>query len=190
MKELGSSAAQQQFFSKSIFFVVIGAVDVGNYVQYPNFRIKYTLEQYTRLIISSLAAHLKVSPHVLKIKKKKKRFWIFFKRIMCRICIEQRLYSFDARKFMVAGLPVLGCMPTRRASMPNGECDMSADAAVLNYNQELKTMLNELKSEPQDFSFIYADTYKAMEHIIQQPATYGMDLLIPFINLASRWDLT
>ncbi|KAI9186037.1 hypothetical protein LWI28_013223 [Acer negundo] len=66
VKELGSSAAQEQeqYFSKSIFNLVIGTTDFANYDLLPDLQIKYTKEQYASLMSSSLKRQLKVTKNL------------------------------------------------------------------------------------------------------------------------------
>lgn len=78
VKEMGSSAAtQQQYFSKSIFYLFFCTTDYPNFENLPNFQMKYTSQQYINLMVTSLAQQLKVTKQNLPFLYKKGKKTIF-----------------------------------------------------------------------------------------------------------------
>ncbi|KAL0353656.1 UNVERIFIED_CONTAM: GDSL esterase/lipase [Sesamum angustifolium] len=62
-----------------------------------------------------------------------------------------------------------------RYTSPTGECNKDVNYWAKKYNDELTTMLHELKSELKEFQYSYFDTYGVFTEFIQSPATYGFN---------------
>jgi len=80
-----------------------------------------------------------------------------------------------ARKFIVASLGPLGCIPfqlTFRLSR-HGECSQKVDADVKEFNAALLGLVNELNACLPGAIFIYADAYKAVSEMINNPSAHG-----------------
>lgn len=88
----------------------------------------------------------------------------------------KRLSELGARKFVVADVGPLGCIPYVRALefIPAGECSAGANQLSEGYNKKLKRMINKLNQEMGPKSvFVYANTYGIVMEIIQQYRQYG-----------------
>ncbi|KAL5804089.1 hypothetical protein ACOSQ3_030889 [Xanthoceras sorbifolium] len=139
------SDGAQQHLSKSLFVVVIGSNDIFQYLRSSDLQRKYTPHQYVSFMTTNLEPQLR------------------------------RLYNFGGRKFVVVGLGQLGCIPQQRARNRTEECNEEANNWCVKYNENLKLMLQRLKSssELQEFSYSYFEVYDVMQNILQSPATYG-----------------
>ncbi|KDO62058.1 hypothetical protein CISIN_1g0356441mg, partial [Citrus sinensis] len=84
-----------------------------------------------------------------------------------------RLYGYGARKFVCVGLGVIGCIPAQRIKSQTEECNEEASHWSVMYNEALKSMLQELKSELNGMTYTYFDTYSVMQSIIQNPTPQG-----------------
>ncbi|KAK3199715.1 hypothetical protein Dsin_023130 [Dipteronia sinensis] len=138
------SGGVKQHLSESLFVVVIGSNDIFYYLGLSVLQNKYTPQQYVTLMTTNLEPQLR------------------------------RIYKFGARKFVVVGLGQIGCTPLLRVVNQAEECNEEVNNWCVNYNERLKTMLQELKSELQDLSYSYFEAYNFMQNIVQKPATYGL----------------
>lgn len=84
------------------------------------------------------------------------------------------MYELGARKFVVSGVGEIGCCPALRKENPTSECIVEVNTFAMKYNDGLKAMLQELKTESSDINYTYFGTYDVMNDIIQHPETYGM----------------
>ncbi|XP_059662470.1 GDSL esterase/lipase At5g55050-like [Cornus florida] len=145
VQQLGSAGAQQHL-SKSVFAIVIGSNDLlGYFKSGSELPKKNTPQQYVDHMILTLKLLLK------------------------------RMHNLGARKYVVAGIGMIGCCPAQRNQNKtgNGECNEEANHWSLKYNEGLKSMLQGLKLELKDISYSYFDAYTAFLNFIQKPATYG-----------------
>ncbi|PWA69041.1 GDSL-like Lipase/Acylhydrolase superfamily protein [Artemisia annua] len=83
------------------------------------------------------------------------------------------MYGLDARKMVVSGAGAMGCFPAQRKTNSMGECNVEINYWSARYNEGLKIMLQELKSELLDMNYVYFDLYGAMINLFQDPKTYG-----------------
>ncbi|XP_076888991.1 GDSL esterase/lipase At5g55050-like [Bidens hawaiensis] len=143
VQQLGVDGARIHL-SKSLFMIVIGGNDLFHYFR-NNSKVskEYTPQQYVDLMASTI------------------------KQFM------QRLYGMDARKFVVTGVAVIGCCPSQRKQTTANECNGEANYWSTKYNDGLKALLQDLKSELSDINYSHFDTYGAMDNIIQDPQAYG-----------------
>ncbi|KAH1063195.1 hypothetical protein J1N35_028182 [Gossypium stocksii] len=138
-------SAAQNHTSKSLFAFVIGSNDFFDYFVSSNLRKKNTPQQYADLMVTTLKQQL------------------------------MRLYAVGAQKFFLAGVGTIGCIPVERINNKNHGCNAEHNFWALKYNDGLKAMLNELKSELQGFSYSYFDTYGIMQTVTQSASTYGFN---------------
>ncbi|KAM7252532.1 hypothetical protein ACFE04_024415 [Oxalis oulophora] len=129
--------------SKSVFVFMIGANDMIHYNLEPNLRMNYSSEQ----LVDSMATTLKLQI--------------------------QRLYNNGSHKFLVAGIPQMGCTPSARSGNETQGCYEEMNNWSAKCNKRFKSMLKGLESELIGFSFSFNDIYAAMQHIIQNPTRYG-----------------
>lgn len=90
----------------------------------------------------------------------------------------QRLYNLGARKFVIAGVGRMGCIPSILAQSPNGSCSEDVNRLVLPFNENVKTMINNLNTNLPDSKFIYIDTVRMFEDIVANARSYGIRLAI------------
>ncbi|KAH9651887.1 GDSL esterase/lipase [Citrus sinensis] len=136
-------SAAQEHLSKSLFAIVVGSNDIFDYSGKSDLRKKSTPEQFVNLMAATLKGQLK------------------------------RLYGYGARKFVCVGLGVIGCIPAQRIKSQTEECNEEASHWSVMYNEALKSMLQELKSELNGMTYTYFDTYSVMQSIIQNPTPQG-----------------
>lgn len=87
----------------------------------------------------------------------------------------QALYSVGLRKFVVAGIGPLGCIPNQRASgqAPQGRCVDNVNQMLGPYNEGLKQMVNQLNANHTGATYVYGNVYSAIGDMLNTPATYG-----------------
>ncbi|XP_071695225.1 GDSL esterase/lipase At5g55050-like, partial [Rutidosis leptorrhynchoides] len=144
VQQVGSAGARTHM-AKSLFMIVIGSNDIFAYFN-KNSKVskQYTPQQY----VDNMASILKQ--------------------------LIKRLYGMGARKFAVTGIGMVGCVPAQRKQMANNECKVEANYWATKYNDNLKSLLKNLKSESSDINYSYFDIYGAMNGLIQNPRTYGI----------------
>ncbi|CAN6720322.1 unnamed protein product [Malus baccata var. baccata] len=84
-----------------------------------------------------------------------------------------RLYNLAARKFVIAGLGRLGCIPSILAQNSSGTCSDEVNRLVLPFNANVKTMINNLNTNLPGSKFIYIDIARMFEDMLLDPRTYG-----------------
>ncbi|TQE01420.1 hypothetical protein C1H46_013001 [Malus baccata] len=85
-----------------------------------------------------------------------------------------RLYNLAARKFVIAGLGRLGCIPSILAQNSSGTCSDEVNRLVLSFNANVKTMINNLNTNLPGSKFIYIDIARMFEDMLLDPRTYGI----------------
>lgn len=88
----------------------------------------------------------------------------------------KRLNELGARKFVIADVGPLGCIPYVRALefIPAGECSAAANKLCEGYNKRLKRMINKLNQEMGPKSvFVYTNTHDIVMGIIRRHGQYG-----------------
>ncbi|KAF3453442.1 hypothetical protein FNV43_RR03882 [Rhamnella rubrinervis] len=133
----------QKHLSKSLLAIVIGSNDLFGYFGDSKLQKKTTPQQHVDLMVLTLKLHLK------------------------------QLHNYGGRKFVVVGAGPIGCSPGERYKSKTEECKQDINSASANYNQGLKSMLLELKSELKDINYSFFDTYAVLLDIIQTPASSG-----------------
>jgi phospholipase/lecithinase/hemolysin len=86
-----------------------------------------------------------------------------------------RLYSLGARKFVIASVGPLGCIPYRLTFTfaENGECDQKMNLQIQSFNAGLEGLLNQLNSQLSGSVFVYANAYDKFFELIQNPTEFG-----------------
>lgn len=90
----------------------------------------------------------------------------------------QALYSVGLRKFFIAGVGPLGCIPNQRATgqAAPGRCVDYVNQILGTFNQGIKSLVEQLNNRPGAI-FVYGNTYGAVGDILNDPSTYGMYVL-------------
>nr|DAD23395.1 TPA_asm: hypothetical protein HUJ06_024858 [Nelumbo nucifera] len=143
VQQLGAVGAQK-YFSKSIYGIVIGSNDIlGYFHSGSDLRDKYTPQQYVDLMVLTLRGQLK------------------------------RIYNLGARKLVMVGAGAIGCCPSQRNQNKTGECNQETNYWSLKYNEGVRSLLLELKSDLPDINYSFFDTYTVLLNFIQKPSVYG-----------------
>ncbi|KDP39148.1 hypothetical protein JCGZ_00905 [Jatropha curcas] len=85
----------------------------------------------------------------------------------------KRVYEHGGRKFFIAGVGPIGCVPSIRAKTETEACNEETNAMAVLYNQKLIAMLKQLNTELKDISYSYFDSYHLFQNITQNPSNYG-----------------
>ncbi|KAF9611678.1 hypothetical protein IFM89_034861 [Coptis chinensis] len=86
----------------------------------------------------------------------------------------KRLYNLGARKFLVVGIPAVGCCPFQRnQNKTGGGCKEESNYWSNKYNEGAKSMLQAMKTEFKDVNYAFSDSYNIVLNFIQKPANYG-----------------
>lgn len=90
------------------------------------------------------------------------------------LCL-QALYSLGLRKFLLAGVGPLGCIPNQlaRGIAPPGRCVDSVNQMVGPFNVGLRSLVDQLNSNHPEAIFVYGNTYGALGDMLNTPAAYG-----------------
>ncbi|KAL9226687.1 hypothetical protein vseg_002470 [Gypsophila vaccaria] len=133
------------------FLISVGSNDMlFNYYDLPIRRLKYNFSSYSDFIISEIQP------------------------------VIEALYSQGAKRFVVVGLPPLGCLPIqvtiggffhglKRICVDH----QNSDAQV--YNGKLQNFINQLPSTYPNAKFAYGDIYTPLIDMINNPDKYGFE---------------
>ncbi|XP_070671037.1 GDSL esterase/lipase At4g16230-like isoform X3 [Malus domestica] len=85
------------------------------------------------------------------------------------------LYNLAARKIMVNSVGLIGCSPFVKDIffVAEGKCYDPFNQLAQMYNKKLKSLIVELNKDLDGAKFVYVDTYKTTEDIIQKFVSYG-----------------
>ncbi|CAO2205536.1 unnamed protein product [Urochloa humidicola] len=145
----GGAAAAADTVARSIVFVGMGSNDYLNNYLAPNYdtRRRYDPTQFATLLTGHLAAQL------------------------------TRLYRAGARKFVVAGVGSMGCIPTVLAQSAAGRFSPEVDALVLPFKANVRAMLDGLNANLAGARFTYLDNFRIFKAILTNPAAFGFSVV-------------
>ncbi|XP_075517249.1 GDSL esterase/lipase At1g71691-like [Primulina tabacum] len=134
-----------QSVAKSIFFIGMGSNDYLNNYLMPNYNTKYqyNAQQYADLLSQQYSQQV------------------------------TRLYNLGARRFAIAGLGLMGCIPSILAQSSNGICSEEVNQLVLPFNTNTKAMINNLSANLPGSRFSYVDTRNMFQDLLANAGTYG-----------------
>ncbi|KAG8086647.1 hypothetical protein GUJ93_ZPchr0010g11124 [Zizania palustris] len=135
--------------AQSILFVGLGSNDYLNNYLMPNYntRREYNPRQFADLLTQQYAAQL------------------------------TRLYNAGARKFVVAGVGSMGCIPSVLAQSLENRCSPAVDELVLPFNANVRAMLDGFNAGLPGARFVYLDNYAVFKAIHADPAAYGFSVV-------------
>ncbi|XP_044512235.1 GDSL esterase/lipase At1g71691-like [Mangifera indica] len=135
--------------ARSIFFVGMGSNDYLNNYLMPNYNTKneYNAQQYADLLVEQYTRQL------------------------------TSLYNLGARKFVLAGLGRMGCIPSILAQNQLGTCSEEVNQLVLPFNTNVKTMINNLNANLPGSKFIYIDIARMFEDLLVNYRSYGFSVI-------------
>ncbi|GFQ05788.1 GDSL esterase/lipase at1g71250 [Phtheirospermum japonicum] len=138
-----------KYLSKSIALLVFGSNDYINNYLMPNIypsRYTYNPAQFANLLLNHYARQLVA------------------------------LYSVGLRKFVLAGVGPLGCIPNQLATgqAPPGRCVDYVNQMLGPFNQGLLSLVNAMNNGSHPGSmFVYGNSYGAIGDILNNPERYG-----------------
>ncbi|CAN4098013.1 unnamed protein product [Withania somnifera] len=131
--------------AKSIFFVGMGSNDYLNNYLMPNYNTKnqYNAQQYADLLAQQYNQQL------------------------------TRLYNLGARKFVIGGVGLMGCIPSILAQSPNSVCSEEVNQLVLPFHNNVRSMLTDLNTNLPGFNFSYIDIRNMFQDLLTNSRQYG-----------------
>ncbi|XP_073009884.1 GDSL esterase/lipase At2g40250-like [Typha latifolia] len=156
MKGMLGEEKGDEILKNAMIIIGAGSNDlIMNYYLLPSRRSSFTLAQYHAFLIEKLQSLI------------------------------QQLYAMGIRKFAVAGLPPIGCLPLQMTLSgissnitPHPRaCIADQNAAASSYNSDLQTMIQKLQSAPgwqkPLVKIAYVDIYNPLMDMVQNPIKYG-----------------
>ncbi|KAB2040980.1 hypothetical protein ES319_D02G117900v1 [Gossypium barbadense] len=139
------------FLAKSIAILVFGSNDYINNYLMPSIyasSFNYNPTQFSNLLLNRYA------PQLLT------------------------LYNLGIRKMFIAGIGPLGCIPNQRATgqAALGRCVDYVNDILGTFNQGLKSLVDQLNKRPGAI-VTYGNTYGAVGDILNNPSTYGFNVV-------------
>ncbi|CAA2955888.1 GDSL esterase lipase At1g71691-like [Olea europaea subsp. europaea] len=134
-----------QALARCIFFVGMGSNDYLNNYLMPNYPTKnqYNAQQYADLLVHQYSQQL------------------------------TRLYNLGARKFVIAGLGLMGCIPSILAQSSDGMCSQEVNQLILPFNTNTKAMINQLSANLPGSKFSYIDIQNMFQDLLANARSYG-----------------
>ncbi|KAL4632830.1 hypothetical protein ACB092_04G079400 [Castanea dentata] len=85
------------------------------------------------------------------------------------------LQGLGLRKFVLAGVGPLGCIPSQLASgaAPRGKCVSFVNDIVGLFNQQLSSLVDQLNANHSGAIFVYGNTFTGFTDILNNPRSYG-----------------
>ncbi|PNX79053.1 GDSL esterase/lipase [Trifolium pratense] len=85
------------------------------------------------------------------------------------------LHSLGLRKFFLAAIRPLGCIPYQisQGMNPSGQCRSNINDMVVLFNTLLRSLVDQLNTKYTDSIFVYGDTYEVFNELIKDPDSYG-----------------
>ncbi|CAK9150224.1 unnamed protein product [Ilex paraguariensis] len=138
-----------QALARCIFFVGMGSNDYLNNYLMPNYptRNEYNGQQYADLLIQQYNGQL------------------------------TRLFNLGARKFVIAGIGLMGCIPSILAQSTTGRCSEEVNQLVLPFNANMKTMINSLSNNLPGSKFVFIDIHNMFQDILTNYRSYGFSVI-------------
>ncbi|KAH6775140.1 GDSL-like Lipase/Acylhydrolase superfamily protein [Perilla frutescens var. hirtella] len=135
-----------QELSRCIFFIGMGSNDYLNNYLMPNYDTKnhYNGQQYADLLVKQYSQQL------------------------------TRLYNLGARRFVIAGLGLMGCIPSILAQgRINGGCSDDVNNLIVPFNTNTKAMINDLSTNLPGVRFSYIDIHSMFQDLLANSRSYG-----------------
>ena len=87
----------------------------------------------------------------------------------------QALHSIGLKKFVLAGIGPLGCIPNQRASgrAPEGRCVDDVNKMLGTFNEGLKSMVKQYNADHQDATFLFGNVYGIFGDMLNTPDNYS-----------------
>lgn len=92
---------------------------------------------------------------------------------LCMVFLVQRLYTLGARKVIIAGLGLMGCIPSILSQSTTSQCSEEVNQLVLPFNSNTKTMINNLNTNLPGARITFIDIHNMIQDILANPGSYG-----------------
>ncbi|KAJ8770013.1 hypothetical protein K2173_009096 [Erythroxylum novogranatense] len=138
-----------QDIGRCIFFVGMGSNDYLNNYLMPNYPTKnqYNAQQYADYLVKEYSRQL------------------------------MTLHDLGARKFVIAGLGMMGCIPSILAQSTGGKCSEEVNKLILPFNENVKTMINNFNKNLTGSKFIYIDIARMFRELVSSSPNNGFSVL-------------
>ncbi|MCD9644399.1 hypothetical protein HAX54_032597 [Datura stramonium] len=138
-----------QGLAKCIFFVGMGSNDYLNNYLMPNYDTKnrYNPQQYANLLVQQYTQQL------------------------------TRLYNLGARKFVIGGVGLMGCIPSILAQSNTNVCSEEVNQLILPFTNNVKSMLTSLNANLPASKFIYIDIKNLFQDLLTNYRRYGFSVI-------------
>ncbi|XP_022152509.1 GDSL esterase/lipase At1g71691-like [Momordica charantia] len=143
------AANVEQSIEQCIFFVGMGSNDYLNNYLMPNYptRNQYNGQQYADLLVNQYSQQL------------------------------TRLYNLGGRRFVIAGLGLMGCIPSILAQSATGSCSEEVNQLVRPFNVNVKAMINQLNTNLPGARFTYIDIESMFQDLLVNSRFYGLSVV-------------
>ncbi|XP_022141841.1 GDSL esterase/lipase At1g71691-like isoform X2 [Momordica charantia] len=133
--------------ARCIFFVGMGSNDYLNNYLMPNYptRFQYTSRQFADLLVQRYTQQL------------------------------TRLYNLGARKFVIPGIGIMGCIPNMLARSSDGRCLEEVNQLGRDFNANVRTMIDNLNTNLPGSRFTYINIARLFQDILANPMAYVAD---------------
>ncbi|KAJ9175927.1 hypothetical protein P3X46_014427 [Hevea brasiliensis] len=155
MKGLVGEEKAKFIVENAIFAISVGTNDlVDNFYELPTRKLQFSISGYQDFLLHELESAI------------------------------QRLHNAGGRRFVVVGLPPIGCLPvqvTLGSLMPGQQmlqrvCVEQQNTDSIAYNKKLRTLTSWLEgSWPNGAKAAYLDIYDPMKDMVNNPAKYGFE---------------
>lgn len=97
----------------------------------------------------------------------------------------QALQSVGLRKFFLAGVPPLGCIPSQLATgrAPPGRCLDYVNQMLGTFNEGLRSLAGSLNRDHPGSVFVYGNTYGVVGDMLNNPPRFGNNYIMLLIFL-------
>ncbi|OIT39550.1 PREDICTED: GDSL esterase/lipase At1g71691-like [Nicotiana attenuata] len=138
-----------QALAKCMFFVGMGSNDYLNNYLMPNYDTKnrYNPQQYANLLVQQYSQQL------------------------------TRLYNLGARKFVIGGVGLMGCIPSILAQGNGNVCSEEVNQLILPFSNNVKSMLSNLNTNLPGSKFIYIDIKNMFQDLLTNYRRYGFSVI-------------
>lgn len=92
------------------------------------------------------------------------------------LCL-QSLYNLGGRKFALAGLGLMGCIPSILAQSENSRCSEEVNQLVQPFNANMKAMVNDLNARLPGAHFVYIDIFHMFQDLLSNSPAYGTNTI-------------
>ncbi|KAI9165180.1 hypothetical protein LWI28_009291 [Acer negundo] len=151
LKKQMDETKMEEYLAKSLIIMNLGSNDyINNYLipSFYNSSSKYNPIQYALLLITQYTTNI------------------------------MELHNLGARKFLLAAIGPLGCMPNQLATRlaPPGKCVSFVNDMVEEFNKGLLSLVHQLNTNHTTSTFVFVNTYAAFTDILNNPDFYGFSV--------------